>query len=125
MTATAPVRHDADQLLEAVRALRTEVGRRIVGQERVVEEILMALVAGGHALLVGVPGLAKTLTIKSVAEAIAVATPAILPMPIRPESDMASAWNDETPAADCRLRNISRSISRKPRTCMNRVRMEK
>ena len=70
MTATAPVRHDADQLLEAVRALRTEVGRRIVGQERVVEEILMALVAGGHALLVGVPGLAKTLTIKSVAEAM-------------------------------------------------------
>jgi MoxR-like ATPase len=42
-----------------------------VGQEAVLDEILMALVAGGHALLVGVPGLAKTLMIRSVAEAMA------------------------------------------------------
>jgi len=47
------------------------VARRIVGQEDVLDEILMALVAGGHALLVGVPGLAKTLMIRSVAEAMA------------------------------------------------------
>ena len=47
------------------------MGRRIVGQEDVLDEILMALVAGGHALLVGVPGLAKTLMIRSVAEAMA------------------------------------------------------
>jgi MoxR-like ATPase len=46
------------------------VGRRIVGQHEVLDEILMALVAGGHALLVGVPGLAKTLMIRSVAEAM-------------------------------------------------------
>ncbi len=51
--------------------LRAEVARRIVGQEDVLDEILMALVAGGHALLVGVPGLAKTLMIRSVAEAMA------------------------------------------------------
>ena len=44
--------------------------RRIVGQERVLDEILMALIAGGHALLVGVPGLAKTLMVRSVAEAL-------------------------------------------------------
>ena len=50
--------------------LRAEVGRRIVGQQDVVDEILMALVAGGHALLVGVPGLAKTLMVRSVAEAM-------------------------------------------------------
>ena len=43
---------------------------RIVGQEDVLEEILIALLAGGHALLVGVPGLAKTLMIRSVAEAM-------------------------------------------------------
>src|SRR5688572_9921228 len=59
-----------EDLLEAASRLRTEVGKRIVGQELVVEEILMALLAGGHALLVGVPGLAKTLMIKSVAEAM-------------------------------------------------------
>jgi MoxR-like ATPase len=61
---------DRDALLAAATRLRAEVGRRIVGQERVVEEILIALVAGGHALLVGVPGLAKTLMIRSVAEAM-------------------------------------------------------
>jgi len=57
-------------LLAAVQRLRAEIGKRIVGQDAVVDEILMALVAGGHALLVGVPGLAKTLMIKSVAEAM-------------------------------------------------------
>jgi MoxR-like ATPase len=41
-----------------------------VGQESVVDEILMAILAGGHVLLVGVPGLAKTLLIRSVAEAM-------------------------------------------------------
>ncbi|MFN0097573.1 MAG: AAA family ATPase [Gemmatimonadaceae bacterium] len=46
------------------------MARRIVGQGEVLDEILMALVAGGHALLVGVPGLAKTLMIRSVAEAM-------------------------------------------------------
>ena len=47
------------------------MGKRIVGQEAVLDEILMALVAGGHALLVGVPGLAKTMMIRAVAEAMA------------------------------------------------------
>jgi len=55
---------------DAVRRLKAEVGRRIVGQERVIEEILMALLAGGHALLVGVPGLAKTLIVRSIADAL-------------------------------------------------------
>ncbi|HEY2850357.1 MAG TPA: AAA family ATPase [Gemmatimonadaceae bacterium] len=50
--------------------LRAEVSKRIVGQSDVLDEILMAMVAGGHALLVGVPGLAKTLMIRSVAEAM-------------------------------------------------------
>jgi MoxR-like ATPase len=59
-----------DRLVEAVRGLRAEVARRIVGQERVLDEMLMAILAGGHALLVGVPGLAKTLMIRSLAEAM-------------------------------------------------------
>ena len=59
-----------DALVGAAQRLREEVRRRIVGQERVIDEILMALVAGGHALLVGVPGLAKTLMVRSVAEAM-------------------------------------------------------
>ena len=57
-------------LIAAVQRLRAEIGKRVVGQDAVVDEILMALVAGGHALLVGVPGLAKTLMIKSLADAM-------------------------------------------------------
>jgi len=53
----------------AVR-LRDEVSRRIVGQRDVLDEILMAVLAGGHAVLVGVPGLAKTLMVRSVAESM-------------------------------------------------------
>ncbi len=58
------------ELLETAARLRAEVAGRILGQERVLDEILMALLAGGHALLVGVPGLAKTLMIRSVSEAM-------------------------------------------------------
>ncbi|MDB4881764.1 MAG: MoxR-like ATPase [Gemmatimonadetes bacterium] len=59
-----------DALLAAAARLRREIAKRIVGQETVIEEILMALLAGGHVLLVGVPGLAKTLMIRSVSEAM-------------------------------------------------------
>jgi MoxR-like ATPase len=62
-------RLERDHLLAAATALRTEIGRRVVGQTGVVEEVLMALIGGGHALLVGVPGLAKTLLVRTVAEA--------------------------------------------------------
>ena len=65
---TPPAERDA--LLAAAVALRDEVARRIVGQRDVLEEILMAVLAGGHALLVGVPGLAKTLMVRSVAESM-------------------------------------------------------
>jgi MoxR-like ATPase len=61
---------DRDRLLAAAARLRAEVAKRIVGQEQVVEEVLLAMLAGGHALLVGVPGLAKTLLIRSIAEAM-------------------------------------------------------
>jgi len=70
MTRPAPASRADTAAPEAVRRLRREVGRRIVGQDAVIEEILMALMAGGHALLVGVPGLAKTLMIRSIADAM-------------------------------------------------------
>jgi MoxR-like ATPase len=65
----SPHTTERDRLLQAAVALRREVATRIVGQDAVLDEILIALVAGGHALLVGVPGLAKTLMIRSIAEA--------------------------------------------------------
>lgn len=64
-----PSSTERERLLAAATALRAEIGKRIVGQHAVLDEILMALVAGGHALLVGVPGLAKTLMVRSIAEA--------------------------------------------------------
>src|SRR5687767_8943929 len=59
-----------EKLLGGIAALRAEVAKTIVGQEDVLDEILMAVLAGGHALLVGVPGLAKTLMIRSIASAM-------------------------------------------------------
>jgi MoxR-like ATPase len=68
--APAPPAQSRDTLIAAAARLRAEVQRSIVGQERVLDEILMSLIAGGHALLVGVPGLAKTLMVRSLAEAV-------------------------------------------------------
>ncbi|MDB4914499.1 MAG: ATPase associated with various cellular 3 [Gemmatimonadetes bacterium] len=67
---TSSVATDPDALRSAIQRLRLEVRKRIVGQETAVDEIVMALCAGGHALLVGVPGLAKTLMIRSISEAL-------------------------------------------------------
>ncbi|MCA9298843.1 MAG: MoxR family ATPase [Phycisphaerales bacterium] len=51
-------------------SIRTQVGRTVVGQDVVVERVLIALLTGGHLLLEGVPGIAKTLMVQSVAKAI-------------------------------------------------------
>jgi MoxR-like ATPase len=58
------------RLADARRRLLDQVAQRIVGQHEVLDGILTALLSGGHALLVGVPGLAKTLMVSSVAEAL-------------------------------------------------------
>jgi MoxR-like ATPase len=50
--------------------IRCEVARVIVGQEEVLSEVLMAMIAGGHALLVGMPGMAKTLMVSTVAHVL-------------------------------------------------------
>ena len=60
----------ADRLHQAGNRIKAELAKRIVGQEAVVEQSLIALLAGGNCLLVGVPGLAKTLLIQSLAEVL-------------------------------------------------------
>ncbi|WP_324673308.1 MoxR family ATPase [Hymenobacter sp. GOD-10R] len=57
------------QLLAKLPPLREEIGKIIVGQTQVLDEVLVALLAGGHALLEGVPGLAKTLLVRTLASA--------------------------------------------------------
>jgi MoxR-like ATPase len=59
-----------DRLARAVRSLREQVAQRIVGQHDAVDGILTAILGGGHALLIGVPGLAKTLMVQTLAEAL-------------------------------------------------------
>jgi MoxR-like ATPase len=74
MAATQAVPQDdvrqLERLVSAVGQLRSQVARRIVGQDEIVEGILTAILAGGHALLIGVPGLAKTLMVQTIAEAM-------------------------------------------------------
>ena len=71
---SATVQRDDLELLERVvevsEAMRREVAKRIVGQDEVIDELLTALLANGHALLVGVPGLAKTLLVQTVAQSL-------------------------------------------------------
>jgi MoxR-like ATPase len=59
-TADSSVLDEVEATIERFARVRSEIGRAIFGQERVVEEALTTLLAGGHVLLVGVPGLAKT-----------------------------------------------------------------
>ena len=59
-----------DRVAVVSAALRREVEKRIVGQHEIVDGLLTALLANGHVLLVGVPGLAKTLLVSTVAEAL-------------------------------------------------------
>src|SRR3954447_1113050 len=59
-----------EQLRDAHRRLRTELAKIIVGQEFVLDQLLMAIFCRSHALLVGVPGLAKTLMVSTLAQAL-------------------------------------------------------
>ena len=58
------------ELLAKVRRIRTEVGKVIVGQEEIVEQVLMAIISGGHCLMMGVPGLAKTLLVSTLSRVL-------------------------------------------------------
>ena len=59
---------ELDECFNYIKSAREEVGNRVVGQRDVVDGIIMALIAGGHVLLEGVPGLAKTLAVKTFAD---------------------------------------------------------
>ncbi len=70
MSERAATMDDVRRFSEAYRQLRGEIAKVIIGQDAVVDELLIALFAGGHCLLEGVPGLAKTLLISTVARAL-------------------------------------------------------
>ncbi|TXH26202.1 MAG: MoxR family ATPase [Cyclobacteriaceae bacterium] len=58
------------QIISQLADLKKEIGKVIVGQDETIEQLLITFLAGGHALLEGVPGLAKTLMIRTLAEAV-------------------------------------------------------
>jgi len=60
----------AERLSESVKKIKNEIAKVIVGQDEIIDQLLISLLARGHCLLVGVPGLAKTLLIKTLAEVI-------------------------------------------------------
>ncbi|MGB3143569.1 MAG: AAA family ATPase [Maribacter sp.] len=59
-----------ERLVEKHAALKKEIAKIIVGQDKVVEQILLSIYTGGHSLLIGVPGLAKTLMVNTIAQAL-------------------------------------------------------
>ena len=59
-----------EQVAESLQRVRTAVAERVVGQEAVIDEALVAFLARGHALLEGVPGVAKTLMVRALAGAL-------------------------------------------------------
>ena len=65
-------RTDLSALQQSVQTLKEEIGKVIVGQEQMVELLLAAMLADGHVLIEGVPGVAKTLTAKLLSKSIAV-----------------------------------------------------
>src|SRR3954468_14630974 len=64
---SAAQRETVERLTAARGQIEGELGKVIVGQKEVIEQILIALFAGGHCLITGAPGLAKTLLVKSIA----------------------------------------------------------
>lgn len=60
----------AQALVQKYNLLKQEIGKVIIGQEKVIDEILISIFSGGHVLLIGVPGLAKTLMVNTIAQAL-------------------------------------------------------
>src|SRR4051795_10940540 len=65
-----PPQHHGDEPRAVLEEALFEMKRIIVGQDAMLERLLVALLAGGHVLLEGVPGLAKTLTVKTLAQVL-------------------------------------------------------
>ena len=88
MTTSATDIELAARLSEAVKKIKAELAKKIVGQTEVIDDLLACFLAGGHCLLIGVPGLAKTMLVQSLAKCLDLAfnriqfTPDLMPSDI-------------------------------------------
>jgi len=99
--ADSPALSDAKRFAEAYHAVRDQVGKVIVGQREIVDGVLTCLFVGGNALLEGVPGLGKTLLIRSLSQALSLEfsrvqfTPDLMPADITGTTIVVEARNDD------------------------------
>ena len=115
----------APRVADSAAALRREIGRRIVGMEEVVEQVLWCVASGSHGLLMGVPGLAKTLLVSSMAEMLELSfkriqfTPDLMPSDIvgseilAPQGDAGRAFRFQRGPVFCNLL-LADEINRTP-----------
>ena len=100
---------DLSRAAELLNELRNEVGKAVVGQQQAVGQILVALVASGHVLIEGVPGLGKTLLARSLAKAMSLSyarvqfTPDLMPSDITGHSVLESRGDAGTPIGALRV----------------------
>ena len=100
---------DLSRAAELLDELRNEVGKAVVGQQQAVGQILVALVASGHVLIEGVPGLGKTLLARSLAKAMSLGyarvqfTPDLMPSDITGHSVLESRGDAGTPIGALRV----------------------
>ncbi len=88
------------ELAQRANALREEVGKAFIGQEAVLDQILIALLAGGHVLIEGVPGLGKTLLVRALSRALDCSFARVQFTPDLMPSDVSghAVWNPKTEA---------------------------
>ncbi len=96
--------HRAGEAREALSAVRTEVAKAVVGQDAAVSGLLVALLSGGHVLVEGVPGVAKTLLVRTLATALAVDTKRVQFTPDLMPGDITGSMVIEGGGADLTFR---------------------
>src|SRR6516225_1772288 len=67
---SSAVREDVDRFRADIDKLRAEIAKAIIGNQEVVDGVISCMLAGGHALLEGVPGLGKTMLVRTLAECL-------------------------------------------------------
>ncbi|MBA2694931.1 MAG: AAA family ATPase, partial [Actinobacteria bacterium] len=95
---------DAEQARDALRRVRAEVGKAVVGQDAAVTGMMVGLLARGHVLLEGVPGVAKTLLVRSLATALDISTTRVQFTPDLMPGDITGSLVYDSRASDFEFR---------------------